>query len=298
MLHVVLAEIGKGLLELRVVLATGDGTHHEHLHSVAHKAAHLVERTLGQSVGPEGIVATGGQVGERGEQRAVEVEYIGVEAELRGGRQRLHAEIAAVEHMHLTRQDAHAPHRAVGAILPALQLLCALVYHHILILQGFVHGLHVNREHPTAVAYRHHLQVTVAVPFAQRRVVAQQGKGFTLEQVRLHHMEEHRAVVERKAGQELLLPVAVIVALQPEVGEEKTVLRVEGERAGMRRRLAAYHVASPVLYLITIGHRDEGALAALRSHRLCLPQVSVEGVHVHIAADDMPVAAFPCNGYT
>lgn len=82
--------------------------------------------------------------------------------------------------MHLARKDAHTLHGAVGSFLPAFQLLGALVYHHILVFHRLVYRLHVYREHPAAVTYRRHLQITLRIPVAQCRMVAQRASASPL----------------------------------------------------------------------------------------------------------------------
>ena len=56
--------------------ALGHSTLYQLLHTVAHKAAHLVEATLSHRVAAKRIVGRRRQVAKRVEQRAVEVEYI------------------------------------------------------------------------------------------------------------------------------------------------------------------------------------------------------------------------------
>ena len=75
-MQIMLTETGVALLKLRIALASGDSTRHEQPHAVSHEPPHVIHTVLRQSVGPERIVATGGKVVERVEQRAVQIKDI------------------------------------------------------------------------------------------------------------------------------------------------------------------------------------------------------------------------------
>ena len=55
-LHVMLAEGGIGRLELRVRSPIGNGTLHQLAHTIANKAAHVVNSVLRQTILAQGIV--------------------------------------------------------------------------------------------------------------------------------------------------------------------------------------------------------------------------------------------------
>ena len=77
-LHVMLAEVGIGLVERRIIETAGNGTLHELLHTVAHKSSNLVDGALRHAIGGKSIVATGCKVSKGGQQGAVKVEYVSV----------------------------------------------------------------------------------------------------------------------------------------------------------------------------------------------------------------------------
>ena len=55
-LHVMRTEGGKGRLELRVRSTTGHGAFHQQAHAIAHKAAHVVDGVLRQTILTQGVI--------------------------------------------------------------------------------------------------------------------------------------------------------------------------------------------------------------------------------------------------
>ena len=91
-----LAEILQGFLKLLIFQTSRHSAFHQFLHSVSYKHAHLLERTFRHPVQLQRIIAACSQVVERRNQRAVEVEDIGIEIELGMSRNPLDAELTAV----------------------------------------------------------------------------------------------------------------------------------------------------------------------------------------------------------
>ena len=77
-LHIMLAEGGKGGLELWVLSTIGHSALHQQADAIAHKATYGINAMGGHIVSLQGIVDGGGQVMERIKQRAVEVENVNV----------------------------------------------------------------------------------------------------------------------------------------------------------------------------------------------------------------------------
>ena len=75
-LHIMLSEVGIGLVEERIAVALRNGTLHELANAVAHKSPDVVDRVLLHPVGAKSVVAARSQIVECGEQRAVQVEDI------------------------------------------------------------------------------------------------------------------------------------------------------------------------------------------------------------------------------
>ena len=319
--HVMLAEISIRLLKLLVLLAIRNGSYHQQLHAVAHKAAHLIQGSFGHSVLLQGVVAASRQVLQRGEQRTVKVEDVSIVVKLRMRRHSLYPEITAMQHADVVGKEAHLvgrtrgvsavllhlsvgvarSHRSVLAILPALEGLRLRIHHHIFIFQWRFQRHHVHREHPVVALQMDHRQIMFGVPFAQGRMVAQQSQCLVLVQAWGGNLENHGLLEDRQSCHLVALPLGrhgvvrhlsrqLHLVVEPEVRKDVVHVGIIGVGTGRTHRLPSHQDSLRIHHLIIIGDGAVWMMAVLSGMGLCQPVVTVCRVQCKIERLTLSVA--------
>ena len=208
-----LAEILQGFLKLLVLQSSRHGTFHQFLHSITYKHTYLLQRTFRHPIQFQRIIAARSQVVERRNQRAVEVEDIGIEIELGMSRNPLDAEITTMKHINILMIHTYFALRSTlsssrfitrntkGSVLPefpSLQFLGLGINHHIFIFYRRIDGLHIHRYFPILAMIVLHLQEVGRIPFTKRRMISQQRHSLTLIEFRGMNLEDDGTVEERQ----------------------------------------------------------------------------------------------------